>query len=159
MIYQQFNIRAVLGLLTAWNFKPGSKDAPLANVRWPLLRPVDMAVDRINGNADAMTRNVLRIGKKHTVAHENGHVRTVQVWGQADSLAPDLRRIWEGAISRTIKHPDPAARSSLHPLENYFAAKPLSVGNRIPANGRLQGIAGNTAIPIFSNLLADLVYA
>ncbi len=54
------------------------------------------------------------------------------ILGQADSQAPDLRRVWEGAISRTPQHPDPAARSNLHRPENYFAANPLSVGIGFP---------------------------
>jgi hypothetical protein len=54
------------------------------------------------------------------------------ILGQADSQAPDLRRIWEGAISRTPQHPDPDARSNLHRPENHFAANPLSVGIGFP---------------------------
>src|ERR1700693_1152906 len=79
VIDQQFDIRAVFGLLIRRNFKPGSEDAPLTTIRWSLLRPADIAVNRINGNADAVTHDIVRIGRKHTVANENSHVRTVEI--------------------------------------------------------------------------------
>ena len=33
-----------------------------------------MAVDRINVNADAVTHHIVRIGGKHAVANENSHI-------------------------------------------------------------------------------------
>src|SRR5579859_1549825 len=79
VIDQQFDIRAILGLLISRNLKTGSEYAPLSTIRWTLLCPIDVAVDRINGNADAVAHNVLRIGRKHPVANENSHVRTVEI--------------------------------------------------------------------------------